>query len=106
MPRLAADENLDNDLIRALVRRLAGLEIIRVQDAGLSGALDGEVLEWAARQGSVLLTHAANTMIAIARQRVEHGLPMPGLVVVPQDAEISRTVEDILLLAQCSLDGE
>jgi hypothetical protein len=38
--RLAADENFNNDIIRGLTRRNPDLEIIRVQDAGLSGADD------------------------------------------------------------------
>jgi len=31
---LAADENLDNDIVRALRRRMPDVDIIRAQDAG------------------------------------------------------------------------
>ncbi len=37
---LAADENLNNDIIRGLLRRNPDIDIVRVQDAGLSGADD------------------------------------------------------------------
>lgn len=50
--------------------RLPGLDLVRVQDAGLSGALDPDVLEWAAREKRVLLTHDFDTLIGRAWARV------------------------------------
>jgi hypothetical protein len=47
--RFLADENLNNDIVRGLLRRKADLDIVRVQDVGLSGTDDPTVLEWAAR---------------------------------------------------------
>jgi len=35
--RLAADENFNNNIVRGLLRRKPDLDIVRVQDAGLSG---------------------------------------------------------------------
>jgi hypothetical protein len=52
----AADENFNNDIIRGLLRRKPDVDIVRVQDIGLSGADDPTVLEWAADEGRVLLT--------------------------------------------------
>jgi hypothetical protein len=40
MLRLAADENFNADVVRGLLRRFPNLDIVRVQDAGLSGADD------------------------------------------------------------------
>jgi Domain of unknown function (DUF5615) len=48
MLKLLADENLDNTIIRGLFRRNPTLDIVRVQDVGLSGKDDPTVLEWAA----------------------------------------------------------
>ena len=45
MLRLAADENFNSDIVRGLVRRKPDLDIVRVQDAGLSGAVDTAVLD-------------------------------------------------------------
>ena len=36
MLRLAADENFNADIVRGLLWRLPDLDIVRVQDAGLS----------------------------------------------------------------------
>jgi len=40
MLRLVADENFNNDIVRGLLRRKPDLDIVRVQDADLSGADD------------------------------------------------------------------
>jgi len=59
---LAADENFNNDIVRGLLRRRPDLNILRVQDAGLTGASDPEVLAWAAQEGRILLTHDVSTI--------------------------------------------
>ena len=106
MLRLAADENLNNDIIRGLLRRQPGLDIVRVQDAGLSGADDPTVLEWAAQEGRVLLTHDISTITRYAYERVQAGQPMPGVFEISRAVPMGQAIEDILLLAECSLDDE
>lgn len=103
---LAADENFNNDIIRGLLRRRQELSIVRVQDAGLSGADDAAVLEWAAQEGRVLLTHDATTMTHHAYERVRAGKSMPGVFEVGRNLPVGALIEDILLLIEYSLDGE
>jgi predicted nuclease of predicted toxin-antitoxin system len=62
MLRFAADENFNNNIIRGLLRRQPELDIVRVQDVGLRGADDPTVLEWAAQEGRILLTHDVATI--------------------------------------------
>ena len=106
MLRLAADENLNNNIVRGLLRQRPELDIIRIQDVGLSGADDPTVLEWAAQEGRVLLTHDVSTITKYAYERVRAGLPMPGVFEFGRNAPIGRAIEDILLLAEYSLDDE
>jgi hypothetical protein len=106
MLRLAADENFNNDIVRGLWRRKPELDIVRIQDVGLSGADDPTVLKWAAREGRVLLTHDVTTMTRHAYERVRAGQPMPGVFEVSRAVPIGRAIEDILLLAECSLENE
>ncbi|WP_257236970.1 hypothetical protein [Nostoc sp. 'Peltigera malacea cyanobiont' DB3992] len=47
---------------------------------------DRVILEWAAQQGRVLLTHDVETITRYAYERVQAGLAMPGVF------EISRSV--------------
>lgn len=64
MLRLLADENLNHDLIRGVLRRMPSLDLVRVQDVGLIEVDDPSVLEWAARERRIILTHEVNTMPA------------------------------------------
>ena len=66
MIRFAADENFNNAILRGLFRRNPDLDIIRIQDVGLSGANDPTVLEWSAREDRILLTHDAATITRYA----------------------------------------
>ena len=106
MLRLVADENLNADLVRGLLRRRPDLDLVRLQDAGLSGADDRSVLAWAAREGRVLLTHDVTTLTRYAYERVAAGEPMPGVFEVSRRVPLGRAIEDILLLAECSHAGE
>lgn len=106
MLRFVADENFNNDIMRGLLRRAPELDIVRVQDVELSGADDPTVLDWAARTGRILLTHDVKTITQHAYERVRAGLPMPGVFEVSRAVPISIAIEDLVLLAECSLDGE
>ncbi len=103
---LAADENFNNDIVRGLLRRRSDLNITRVQDAGLSGASDPEVLAWAAQEGRILLTHDVSTITRHAYARVQAGLRMPGVFQIGRDIPIGVAIEDILLLAEYSRESE
>jgi predicted nuclease of predicted toxin-antitoxin system len=69
MLRLLVDENFDNTIVRGLFRRNSMLEIVRVQDVGLSGKDDPSILEWADQEGRVLLTHDVATITRYAYDR-------------------------------------
>jgi hypothetical protein len=106
MLRLATDEDFNNRILRGLLRRRPELDVVRVQDAGLTGKGDAEVLEWATMEARVLLTHDVTTMKRHVDERLAAGLPMPGVFVVGQEVPIGRAIEDILLITECSLEGE
>lgn len=106
MLRLAADENFNNDIVRGLLRRRPELDIVRVQNVGLSGADDSTVLEWAAREERVLLSHDVSTLTRYAYERVEAGKRMPGVFEAGGHVPTGAAIEDIMLLAECSLEGE
>jgi hypothetical protein len=106
MLQLAADENFNNDIVRGLLRRRPDLDIVRVQDVGLSGADDRAVLEWTAQANRIMLTHDVTTITKYAYERVRVGQRMPGVFEISRYASIGAVIEDILLLAECSLEGE
>ena len=103
---LISDENFNNDIVRGLLRRNPDLDIVRVQDVGLKGADDPVILEWAANEDRVVLTHDAATMAHFAYERVREGLSMPGVIEVADDLPIRQVIEDVLLLSEYSKKHE
>jgi hypothetical protein len=106
MLRFLADENFNNDIIRGVRRRNPAVDIVRVQDEELSGADDPTILEWAAQHGRVVLTHDVSTMTRHAYDRVRDGKAMPGVFEVSREVRTGLAIEEILILAECSLVEE
>jgi hypothetical protein len=106
MIRFVADENFNGDIVRGMLRREPALDLLRVQDVGLSGVDDPMVLAWAAQQGRVLLTHDVTTITRYAYERIAAGLAMPGVFEIRRSLAIGAVIEDLLLIAECSLPDE
>jgi hypothetical protein len=106
MIQLAADENFNYDIIRGVLRYNPRIDIIRIQDAGLAGADDPTILVWAAQHGRILFTHDVSTMTHYAYERVRAGNPMPGVFEVRRDVPLRVAIEEMLLIAECSIEGE
>ena len=95
MLRLLIDENFDQRILRGMRLRLPELDYIIVQRAGMSGLSDSTLLDWAARQGRILVTHDVNTITRHAHERTKHGQPMSGVIIVPDALEIGRAIGDL-----------
>ena len=98
---LATDADLNGRIIRGLRRRLPDIDLVRVQDVHPDGTPDLVVLEWAAAEGRVLVTHDVSTMVGHAYDRVAAGLPMPGVIVCDQAVSIRAAIEDLHIIATC-----
>ncbi|MBL8089994.1 MAG: DUF5615 family PIN-like protein [Anaerolineales bacterium] len=103
---LIADENFNNDIVRGMLRRKPDLDIVRVQDVGLSNQDDEVILEWAAKEGRILVTHDVTTITHFAYERVRASLPMPGVIEVDDDLPIGQAINDILIVVEASEQGE
>jgi predicted nuclease of predicted toxin-antitoxin system len=101
-PRFLADENLNERLVLSLERRVRGLAFLRIRDVGLSGCSDEEILEWADDEGCLLVTHDARTMPRHAYDRVDAGIPVAGVLIIPDDAPTRAVIEDLALIAEAS----
>jgi hypothetical protein len=106
--KLAIDEDFNNRILRGLLRRQPQLDIVRMQDVLTRDERDDDrkILEWLALEQRILLTHDVTTMRPYAEARVAAGLPMPGVFEVSQHLPIGQAIEEILLLAECGLEGE
>ena len=54
----------------------------------------------------MLLTHDVTTMTRYAYERVRAGKPMPGVFEVSRTVPVGLAIEEILLSAEYSLEGE
>lgn len=106
MLQILADENFNNDILRGIRRENPNIDIVRVQDVGLYGANDPAVLQWAAQQQRVVLTHDVATMTHFAYERVREGKSMPGVFEVSRKVAVSLAIEEVILVAECSEQGE
>jgi predicted nuclease of predicted toxin-antitoxin system len=93
--RLLTDENFNGDIVAGLRRRIAGLDLVRVQDVGLRTADDPSILAWAARQSRLLITHDAATMMDFAYGRLADGKPMPGVFIVRPTLPIAVAIDEL-----------
>lgn len=106
MVLFASDENFNNEIVRGILLRNPAVDIVRIQDAGLAGSEDERVLEWAAQSHRILLTHDVATITHYAYARVRAALPMPGVIEVHLGLPCGKAIDDILLIAECSVEGE
>lgn len=106
MLRLLTDENFNGDIVRGLLLRQPDLDVVRVQDVGLAGADDPDVLAWAAENNRIVLTHDRATMADCAYQRVAAGERMPGVFILNDRFPVGQATQEILLMVACSEQAE
>jgi len=104
--RFVADVNFNKKILRGLRRRSADFEFIRLQDIGLSRLQDPKVLEWAWKEDRLLLTHDFKTMIGFFNERLEAGLPVPGVFEISSKLPIRTAIEELMIVIECSTQDE
>ncbi len=106
MLRLVSDENFKGSITRGILLRQPTLDLVRVQDIGLSGTDDPIILQWAAQESRLVLTHDVRTMPKFATERILSRERMPGLIIAARRASVGAIIDDILLITTCSLEDE
>ena len=96
--RFQADNDLKSAIIRAARRREPGIDFLSAQEAGLDGVSDPELLDRAAGNGRVVVSHDHRTMLSHFRNHLAAGKFSPGLRVVSQRAPIRDVIESLLLV--------
>ncbi len=104
--KFLADENFNNDILRGVWRRIPDARFIRVQDTEIAGADDPRVLEYAAEQGYIVLSHDVNTMRGYFYDRIKAELPTPGLFLVHKRTSIGEVIDALELIILASDESE
>ncbi len=62
MRRLLFDQDFNHNILRGFFLRLPNLDGVTALEAALNEAPDPELLDWAAHQHRIVVTHDVNTM--------------------------------------------
>jgi hypothetical protein len=100
--RFLADENVDSDIVLGLKRRVDDVDIVRVQDVGLRTQDDPTILQWAANEGRVLVSHDLKTIPDFAFERVAPRLAMPGVFLAAKALAMAVVIDELALIAEAS----
>lgn len=95
--RFQADADLHQMIVTALVRREPGVDFQTATAADLAGRIDPQVLEGAAAEGRVLVSHDQSTMPLHFADFIQNQ-QSAGLLIVPQHLPYSTVVEELLLI--------
>ena len=93
--RLAADENFNGNILTGLRQRYHDVDIVRIQDTALQSAPDSVVLDWAAEERRIILTHDVQTLVNAAYERIKRSLPMPGVILVPNTLAVGAALDNL-----------
>jgi uncharacterized protein DUF5615 len=96
--RFQADNDLKFAIVKAVRLREPSIDFVSALESELGGVGDPEILERAATEERVLVSHDRRTMLKHFRNRLAAGRPSPGLLIVSQGAPIGLAVEAIVLL--------
>lgn len=72
------------------------MDFVSAQEAGLDGVPDPVLLDRAAAEGRVMVSHDRRTMIDHFRDHLAAGKSSPGLLIVSQGSAIGDVVEALL----------
>ncbi|MBO1350051.1 MAG: DUF5615 family PIN-like protein [Hormoscilla sp. GUM202] len=106
MLKFLSDENFKGQIVRGLFLREANLDLLRVQDVGLREVEDPAILDWAATNDRIVLTHDLATMPNFAYKRLSRGEKMSGLFAINNQMPIRQAIDELLILANCSEQRE
>jgi predicted nuclease of predicted toxin-antitoxin system len=106
MLKFLSDENFNGDIVRGLFLRQPNLNLLRIQDVGLRELDDPAILNWAANNERILLTHDRATMPDFAYDRLLNGQQMSGVFLINDRMPTRQAIDELLLLNTCSQQEE
>lgn len=96
--RFQADADLNFDIVTGIGRREPAIDFRSAQDALTEGMNDHLVLELAAAERRILVSHDVSTMPRHFGRFLEEGKRSPGVILIPQLTPISECIEELVLV--------
>ena len=96
--RFQADADLNVDIVNGIHRREPAVDFKSAQGVLTEGMRDTRVLEIAAAERRVLVSHDVSTMpVHFTRFLTTEGMS-PGVILIPQSMPISEGIEELVLI--------
>jgi hypothetical protein len=95
--RFQADADLNVGIVFGVLRRIPEIDFKTSTQAGLSGLSDAEVLEIAARENRILVSHDWKTVPYHFGQFVALGFSS-GVLIVPRKLGVGKTIEELVVI--------
>ena len=96
--RFQADNDLKFGIVKALRNSEPSIDFASAQDANLDNLSDPEVLDRAASEGRILVSHDRRTMLDHFRAHLALGKSSPGVLIVSQGVPIGQVVESLIYI--------
>jgi hypothetical protein len=104
--RFLADADLNQAIVGGVLRREPTLDFLTARAAALRGLTDTEVLELAAQQQRVLVSHDVGTMPSHLRIFMNAGKDSAGVFLIPQATDVRTAIDELLLIWAASQAAE
>ena len=106
MIKILADQNFNGRILRGLKLRIPELDCIATYQIGLQKYADPKLLDWAANENRIILTHDAKTFPVFAYEKMSKGEKMSGVIVVSDQTPIGRAIDDLELIILGKFENE
>jgi hypothetical protein len=97
-PKFLADHDLNEQIVVGVLRRAPTAEFRRVRELGFAARNDAFLLDYAAGQALIIVSHDVNTMPAAAYERVAAGRAVAGLIMVQQTCPVGPIIDQLVLI--------
>ncbi len=93
--RFQADADLNEDIVKGVLRREPEIDFRTATSASLSGLSDLEALTLAAEEGRILVSHDRKTMPQTFGRFIQSRMS-PGLFLISQKTDLLVSIESVL----------
>jgi len=102
------DENVDPIDIMSIRRKKSDLLVMAVGEPNTpaKSTLDPEILIWCEAYNFILVTNNRHSMPVHLAENISQKRHVPGIFILNPEMTIGETIEELLLIAECSFDGE
>jgi predicted nuclease of predicted toxin-antitoxin system len=104
--RYIADEDLRNQIVQAVRRLEPAIDFTTVQEMGMSGFSDAELLAFANHHQIIIVSHDVNTLKGLAERRVKAGQGIAGVFLVLQRMPTRQVADSLMLIWSASTVDE